>query len=257
MGEFSYYGSNTFGSGISEGIGALTINSATGALNLVPGSPFPADDVPYGILVHPSGRFIYTENTLNQAVLPFPLHSISGFSVDSGTGALAPVPGSPFTPPANADLTGFEFQPSGNFLYASTGTAANGLLAWSVDSTTGALTALPESPFAAGTPLAGVMIDLSGKFLYALNGPVGGISGFAIDAASGVLTPMSGSPFGAGAAIGSQVVDPSGRVLVAGDDKNRAITLFTIDSSTGALTPLGSPTSIGSVPVSLVMATAP
>jgi 6-phosphogluconolactonase len=253
--KFLYYGSNAFG--VSEVLGALSVSAATGALSLVPGSPFPADDVPYAVLVHPSGHFLYTENTPNMPVFPLALQSVSGFSVDSGTGALAPVTGSPFTPPANADLTGFEFHPTGKFLYASTGTAANGILAWSVDSTTGALTVLPASPFAAGTTPLDIAIDPSGKFLYASNGTSGGLSGFTIDAASGALTPMSASPFDRSAVLVGCVIDPSGQLLLAVDAKNEAITLFSIDSSTGVLTQLGSPTAVGAIPFSLVMAKAP
>jgi 6-phosphogluconolactonase (cycloisomerase 2 family) len=142
-------------------------------------------------------------------------------------------------------------------MYASAGAAANGILAWSIDSTTGALSVLPASPFAAGTTPIGVTIDPAGKVLYASNGVGGGISGFTIDAASGALTPMSGSPFDMSAVLVECVVDPSGKLLAAVDAKNKAITLFSIDSSTGTPTQLGSPTSIGGISLSLVMAKAP
>jgi 6-phosphogluconolactonase (cycloisomerase 2 family) len=250
-GKFLYYGSSSFGA-VSEGIGALAVNSTTGALGVVPGSPFPADDVPVVVHVHPSGQFVYTENTPNLPISSFTLQSVSGFSIDS-TGALASVPGSPFTPPMNADLTGFAIHPAGKFLYASTGPAANGILAWSIDSTTGALTVLPASPFAAGTTPIGVVIDPLGKFLYASNGVGGGISGFTVDAASGALTPMSGSPFNASVVFASCVIDPLGRLLVAADGVHNTITVFAINPTTGALTPLGTPTSVSALPISLTI----
>jgi 6-phosphogluconolactonase len=232
------------------------VNSTTGSLSLVPGSPFPADDVPVIVHVHPSGQFVYTENTPNLPTSPFTLQSVSGFSIDS-TGALASVPGSPFTPPMNADLTGFAVHPTGKFLYASTGPAANGILGWSIDSTTGALTVLPASPFAAGTTPAGVVIDPLGKFVYASNGVGGGISGFTVDAASGALTPMSGSPFDASVVLANPVLDPLGRVLVAVDGLHNTITIFAINPTTGALTQLGNPTSVSGIPVSLTIIKAP
>jgi 6-phosphogluconolactonase len=254
-GKFLYYSSDTIGSTLSQGLGALAVDTATGALTPVPGSPFPADDFPDGVLVHPSGHFIYTENTSVPPTFPLSLKSISGFSVDSATGALAPVPNSPFTPPVTADLTGFKFHPGGEFLYASTGSAANGILGWSVDNTTGTLSRLPASPFASGTTVVGITIDPTGKFLYTGNG--GQLSGFNIDAGSGTLTAMSGSPFETGGAIGSLVIDPSGQILVAGDLKNQTIILLKINALTGALTPLGSPTPISGGPISMVMATPP
>lgn len=60
-GKFLYYGSSTVGlgaGGVVQGIGALAVNSATGALSGVVGSPFPADQVPISVLVHPSGQFV-------------------------------------------------------------------------------------------------------------------------------------------------------------------------------------------------------
>ena len=256
-GAFLYYGSSSFGNGLSEEIGGLSVTAATGTLNLVTGSPFPADDVPFGVLVHPSGHFFYTENTPNALVFPLPLRSVSGFSIDPSTGALAPMLGSPFTPPVDADLTAFAIHPTGKFMYASAGSAANGIVAWNIDSTTGSLTALAASPFATGTTLYGVTITPSGKFLYSPNGANGGISGFTIDSASGALAPISGSPFDASVWWGECVIDPSGKLLVAVDGKNKAIELFSIDSSTGALTRLGNPTPIGAVAVSVVMTKAP
>jgi 6-phosphogluconolactonase len=250
-GKFLYYSSF----GLSQGIGALAVDTATGALTPVPGSPFLAADFPDEVLVHPSGHFIYTENTSVPPTFPLSLKSISGFSVDSATGALAPVPNSPFTPPVTADLTGFKFHPGGEFLYASTGSAANGILGWSVDSTTGTLNRLSASPFASGTTVVGITIDPTGKFLYTGNG--GQVSGFNIDTGSGTLTAMSSSPFETGGAIGSLVIDPSGQILVAGDLKNQTIILLKINALTGALTPLGSPTPISGGPASMVMATAP
>jgi 6-phosphogluconolactonase len=254
-GKFLYYGSASFG-GVSEGIGALAVNGTTGALGLVPGSPFPADDVPVVVHVHPSGHFVYTENVTNSLSVSFALQSVSGFSVDSSTSALTPVPGSPFTPPANGGVTGFAIHPAGTFLYASTGTAANGILAWSIDSTTGALTPLPASPFAAGTTSGSVMIDPLGKFLYASNG-LGGISGFTVDTVSGALTPMSGSPFDASVVFANSALDPLGRLLVAVDGMQDSITVFAINPTTGALSPLGSPTSVGALPLSLTIVKAP
>ena len=254
-GKFLYYGSSVIGGGISQVIGGMSVNSATGSLSLVPGSPYPADDVPAALLVHPSGRFLYTEDLLPGP--GFPLQGVSGFSIDSNTGALTSVVGSPFTAPANAEVTGFAIHPTGKFMYASSGSAANGVLAWSVDNTSGALTALPGSPFAAGTTTFGVTISPSGKFLYSSSSLTGGISGFSIDAASGALAPIAGSPFDISVRWGQCVVDPSGKLLVAVDAKNKAIALFSIDSTTGALTRVGNSTPVGGIVFSLALAKAP
>jgi len=261
-GRFLYYGSSTVGLGagsVVQGIGALAVNSTTGALSAVAGSPFPADQEPFLVSVHPSGQFVYTENT-NGVFSPgsgLSLGSISGFAVDSSTGALAPVPGSPFLAPANADVVGFAIHPSGKFLYAPTGLPANGILAWSVDRATGKLTVLPGSPFEAGVATFDPVLDPEGKFLYVSGGPTGGILGFNVDANSGALTPLASSPFSSGTALLGPVVDPSGRFLFAGDWQNSAIAGFNLDATTGALTALGNPTSVGAQPESLTIVKAP
>ena len=46
-GRFLFYGSSTFGIGVFEGIGALAVDSTTGALSGVQGSPFAADQAPF------------------------------------------------------------------------------------------------------------------------------------------------------------------------------------------------------------------
>ena len=234
-----YYGSASIGDGISQGVGALSVDSSTGGLSVVPGSPFPVDQAPFSLLVHPSGQFVYTEDAgFGSGELI--LENISAFSVGA-TGALTPVQGSPFTPPVGSDVVGFAMHPSGNFLYATTGLAANGILGWSIDATTGELTSLAGSPFQSGAACFGGTFDPAGKFLYVSAGAGGGIYGFNVDSGSGSLTPLPNSPFASTAVLSSPVVDPSGQFLFAVDIQTSAITGFSLDATTGALTQLGNP----------------
>ena len=140
--------------------------------------------------------FVYVNNQ------PSAANSISAFSAGAG-GALTPVPGSPFA----TGGTGF-----GSFYYASNGIAAttvgnflfavdgqsNDIAAFSINTTTGALTAVPGSPFAygaAGANPSGISLAVTpdGKFLYAGdggNGSSGDVWGFSI-ASNGALTPLA------------------------------------------------------------------
>jgi len=158
-----YYGSGTFG-GVAQGVGALSSDEASGSLGIVSGSPFADSEAPFFILVHPSGKFVYTEDVNGSG--GFDLLSVSGYAVDPNSGSLAPVAGSPFLPGVNAGAVSFAVHPSGGFLYASTGYRANGLLAWSVDSTSGQLTPLASSPLQPGLATYGEAFDPTGKFLY-------------------------------------------------------------------------------------------
>jgi 6-phosphogluconolactonase len=155
---------------------AYTIG-ATGALTPVPGSPFaipvpsfnPTSAEPYGIV--DTGSFVYV--TLSAT------NNIAAFSVDSATGTLTPVPGSPFA----AGNSPAAFGLSGNFLYAvnsGDGTVSG----YGIDPSGGALTPLPGSPFGSGGGT--LAIDSTGKYLYL--GTFRGIQGYNIDSATGALT---------------------------------------------------------------------
>jgi 6-phosphogluconolactonase len=169
------------------GVDAFTIDS-TGALTSVAGSPFPAipnfvgDTRPNAIVVDSTGRFVYL--ALGATA------QIAAFSIVTPSGALNPVPGSPFTA-GNTPLT---MVVANNFLYASN--ALDGTLSgYSIAPTTGILTPLSGSPFQIRA--AALATDTGGAILYA-SGSVG-IQAFTIDTHGG-LTPITGSPFPSGPA---------------------------------------------------------
>ncbi len=253
-----YYGSNSFVGLAAQGIGALTSDPGSGALHGVSGSPFPANQLPLFVLVHPSGQFLYTED-ISPAGVPVstpPLVSVSGYSISATTGALTPVPGSPFSPTASADAAGLVVHPSGKLLYASTGPAANGILAWNVDATTGKLTAMAGAPFLPGVATYHATFDRSGNFLYVSAGPSGGILVFSVDANSGTLTALNGSPFFPTSVLSSLAVDPSGQWLIAsGTDK--AIRVFSLDAATGMPTAMVGSTAVPAIVASLTIVQAP
>jgi 6-phosphogluconolactonase len=181
-----------------NGVSAFTIDSTTGALTSVPGSPFPfagqtvLNSNPVGIVFDSTGHFVYVAlRATNQ---------VAAFSIASGTGALASVPGSPFS----AGNLPFFMATTGKFLYVSNagdGTASG----YSIDPTSGVLTPVPGSPFA--LPAASLVADPAGKYLY---GGGAGILAFTINA-DGSLTPVSGSPFPAPAPMVLTIVQmPSG-----------------------------------------------
>ena len=79
-------------------ISAFVLDSTSGALTPVPGSPFPSGgngsiNGPLGITADTSGHFIFVSNASND---------ISVFSINTATGALTPIAGSPFPAGGNA-----------------------------------------------------------------------------------------------------------------------------------------------------------
>jgi hypothetical protein len=86
-----------------------------------------------------NGRFAYVANALS--------NDVSVYGINATTGALTPVPGSPFA--ADFGSISVAFSPNGQFAYVANDFADN-VSAFSINTTTGALTAVPGSPFAAG-----------------------------------------------------------------------------------------------------------
>jgi 6-phosphogluconolactonase (cycloisomerase 2 family) len=142
--------------------------------------------------------------------------------------------------------------PSGRFAYVANGNS-NNVSAYTIDSTTGALSQLSNSPFAAGGGPTSVAVDPSGKFAYVANGH-GGVSAYTIDSTTGTLSQLSSSPFPAGAGPNSVAVDPSGKFAYVANQSSNNVSAYTIDSTTGALSQLSSsPFLAGSRPFSVAV----
>ena len=74
--------------------------------------------------------------------------NVSAYTINATTGALTPVPGSPF----EAGLRPFSVvvDPTGKFAYVAN-YGSNNVSAYTINAATGALTPVPGSPFAAGS----------------------------------------------------------------------------------------------------------
>jgi 6-phosphogluconolactonase (cycloisomerase 2 family) len=153
------------------------------------------------------------------------------------------------------------------FLYVAlvgTASANNKIAAFAIDPTTGALTAVPGSPFVTGSdPLQMTLVPITlvgtEGFLYTANVQDGTISAFTADDNTGVLTPVSGSPYAAGTPVGGLAATLAGGFfLYAADPQTKTIRAYTIDGNTGALSPIpGSPFPAGTAPMLLTVASVP
>jgi 6-phosphogluconolactonase len=221
----------------SGNISGYSINPTTGALTPIVGSPFPIDTQaspqaasPLSLAVDPTGKFAYSANFLD---------TVSGYTIDSTTGALTSIPGSPFVLVGSPSFVIVD--PRGRFAYVGTvDTTANvnrTIMGYSINRTTGALTPISGSPFPTepGASTACLAIDPSGKFVYAANNG-GTVSGYTINSDTGALTTISGSPFRAGLNPSFVTVDPSGKFVYVANQDDNSISGYTINSDTGALT---------------------
>jgi 6-phosphogluconolactonase (cycloisomerase 2 family) len=142
-------------------------------------------------LITPDGRHLYYATP----------NGIYEFAIDAASGGLTPLAGSPV---AYHIVPGpGVIDPSGKFLYVTnvdpSATSGAQVSAWSIDSATGELSAIPLSPSATTTgPQVGVAVDGSGTFAIVTTSSDPDPSCFYVfgaDATTGALTPVSGSPF--------------------------------------------------------------
>jgi 6-phosphogluconolactonase (cycloisomerase 2 family) len=202
----------------------------------VPGSTvIENQDLRTGI-IDPTGTFLFV-NALTQG-------KIFVYQINQSDGSLSPIANSPFKLPSNEQPTHIALGGSGNslFLYASLD-SGGGIAAFSINSSTGALTLVPGSPFQATSNAPDhICVDPSGKLLYGSVAGNGSIVGFVIDPTTGVLSSVPGSPFSTISSSGSLAIDPSGKFLYTSNYAASKINGFSIDSATGTLSPLaGSP----------------
>jgi len=224
----------------SANVSAFSVNAATGALTPIANSPFPAGCAPTFMKITPSKRFAYVANGTSE---PYCANgqpsSISAYSIDPATGALTPVPGSPF--PAGTVALGMDVSPSGQFVYVAN-TVSNDISAYAVNAVTGALTPVPGSPFPVGIYPVSVTVAPSGKFAYVSHPSSNSISVHSIDGTTGALTQISSSPFPADCGPFFITVAPSGQFLYVDETCSNRVSAYSIDSTTGAITPIvGSP----------------
>jgi 6-phosphogluconolactonase (cycloisomerase 2 family) len=140
----------------------------------------------------PTARFLYVPNTS--------ANTVSGFSINASTGALTPIPGSPFANAGAGPLT-IAVHPSGSFLYVggttTTPTFGGSLSGYTINSNTGELTLIPGLPTTFTAQVVNMSFDRSGNFLFfhTLAGTGSGINVHRVNPLSGALSVTNGSPY--------------------------------------------------------------
>ena len=165
-------------------------------------------------------------------------NTISAFSVDATTGAIASV-----GPPVSTGLLPLAIAGTSNKKYVYVvNSGSNDISAYSVDSGTGALTAVPGSPFTAGTNPRSLALYFDS--LYVANSGSSDISVYQIDQSTGVLTPYSPATFATGAGPSAIAFDPIYGSLYTANTGDSNISAFGIGDGLGPVA--GSPFLAGS-----------
>lgn len=233
-----------------NGSTAFTINASTGALTEMAGSPFATGNGPYAITVDPTGRFAYVANQTSGSVTD----TISAYTIDPTTGALSELASSPYT--TLKAPSALAVDPTGRFLYAANAALSGGayhVSAYAIDSTTGGLTELTNSPYStvSGSPTS-VAVDPLGEFFYT-SLSTDNIRAYTVNANNGDLGFISSYQLVTGVDPQSIAIDPSGRFVYTANWTSADVSTFSINASSGALTQIsGSPfTTGGSGPISI------
>jgi 6-phosphogluconolactonase len=222
----------------TSSLSGWSLNFGTSALSPISGSPYSLGPLSVG-------AGVATAST-PQAVYVADAGRIDAFKADS-MGALTPIAGSPFTSGTNLFIT---VDPQSKFLFASEDDPPGSIGAFTIDQSSGALTQVAGSPFPAvppemtSTQPGQIVVDFSGKFVYATLTSNAQIVGFSIDPSSGALTVIPGSPFNADVLPAGMAAAHNFLYVSA----NGNIIGFSIDPTAGTLTRLaGAPVAAHSV----------
>jgi 6-phosphogluconolactonase (cycloisomerase 2 family) len=223
-------------------ITAYRIDSATGAL-LELAAPITGQSQPSSVALDPSGRFLYLTLADSNLVRRFVVSLYDG-RIETFSGPGYPEPLSYGTGPAPAAVV---VEPTGRFAYVAN-QGGNSVSAFRIDESTGSLSAVSGSPFAAGSEPTALAAHPSGQYLYVANRGADTISVHAVTSLTGELVARSTVPTGARPV--ALVVDFSGKFLRVACQKENTVRVYSIDPDSGALTAAGT-FSAGTAPVAL------
>ncbi|HEY6375720.1 MAG TPA: beta-propeller fold lactonase family protein [Edaphobacter sp.] len=215
---------------------------------------------PVGVVTNNFNNFLYVidqETSPNAAVL--------GFSRNTTTGALTPVPGTTIGPavpggptvatgfPAGVTPSAIAMAPTGHFVYV-TDRATNQLIGYVVQDA-GALVPMVNSPFTTGNFPVGVTIDPRGLYLYTANYNASTVGAFAINTATGAPSGAVGS---GSTAVGTNpscvAIEPAlGIYLYTSDNLGATVSALKLDAHNGTLTTVqNSPSPTPGLPTCIV-----
>jgi 6-phosphogluconolactonase (cycloisomerase 2 family) len=226
----------------------------SGSGELTSKNTYPTGSHPTSMSIDPSGKFLYVT-----------------FTYQPGYSAANPGPGGVNIFPVNADfsLGTSSSQPLGNnpvdvattnfnhYVYiidaepaVGSGSQLGWILAFSQNSTTGALTPLGKTNittdttgktvatgYGAGTSPSAIAADPTSRFVYVTDRATNQVYGNLV-IAGGLLQPMQNSPFATGLLPVAVTVDPRGKYMFVANFNDNSVSAYAIDQSTGA--PVGS-----------------
>jgi 6-phosphogluconolactonase (cycloisomerase 2 family) len=228
----------------SSNISAFAINSTTGALTEVEGSPYSVGDKPTSIRVDANGWYLYTLNQGSQ--------DMSVFLIHVNKGQLAEAQGSPV--PIKKQPQRLATDPTARFVYVNNNKDKSVNVYRFRTAITPSIFEITDygSPFIFKEIPNGVAIDPTGRFALVLQGQKQ-ISMFFVHVSTGALVPIKDNvqPFSLkedGAV--EAVFHPSGKYVYVLNEKSKNISQLKMERLNGVLTEIGKPVTTNGKPVS-------
>jgi 6-phosphogluconolactonase len=196
----------------------------SGVLTALSASPYTAGPAVQALAIHPSKKFLYAANSGSS--------DVSLFTIDA-TGA--PTEVTPRTP-VGTTPTLMMMDTAGAFLYVGSSGGNGSISAFSIDASSGALTAVAGSPFLLGLVPLNMELAPSGSVLYVTGSP-DIVEAFTVSAGvlgASVSTTTGSGPYGL-------TIDPAGAHLYTANTLDNSVSEFTVNAG-GVLTQVaGSP----------------
>ena len=246
-------------------VSSFKITRTSGGLSAATSSA-PTGDGPISVTVHPSRRFAYVTNAGSNTVSGVAPNSVAVYRLDVVTGEIS---GPIDSKPANGHPIAAVVHPTGQFVYVVNevrfGAPVGNVSVFSIDATTGALSAPVTTADSAGAPATAIAFSPTGEFAYvtylhAVSTPPGNnywdtVKAYSVDHSTGALVgPIASAPTGDNPwAI---VVTPGGHYAYVASLSNQGsvaeLSSYSLDAQSGTVTFRNS-TSVQSQPASLAM----
>jgi 6-phosphogluconolactonase (cycloisomerase 2 family) len=189
-------------------VSAFTFSTSTGALTPVAGSPFFSGSGASGLAIANNAQYLYVANSSATNPGSVSVGNISGFNINSTTGGLTPIQGSPFTSNIGSGPSAMVADPSGQFIFATTPGTSNSVWCFTINPSNGQLALSSGSPFSVAAGGLFALIDTAGHFLYIGSQAAHGIEAYTYNQNNGQPTTVLNSPFSTTTPPGKMVIVP-------------------------------------------------
>jgi len=243
-------------------VSSFKITKITGALSAATSSALVGAS-PISISVHPSRRFAYVTNAGSTTVNNIAPNSVSVYQLNPVTGSIS---GPTDTKQANGHPISAVVHPTGKFVYVVNevrfGSPIGNISVFSVNPTTGALSAPTTTADSGGAPATALAFSPSGDYAYVTYMWASGapstyyytVKTFTVDSTTGVLSAPIGS-VATGDTPWAIAVTPDGHYayVAINSSSQSEVRIYAIDQSTGVLTYQSSVALPSAKPSSLAM----